>query len=52
MRNKQPLLVLKNLVKSAPPARDFKGAIMQKAAETGNVPCRFASLARWCPAKP
>jgi hypothetical protein len=39
MRNKEPLLLLKGMVKSAPPPRDFKGAIMQKLKETGGLEC-------------
>ena len=35
MREKQPLALLKAMVSSAKPARDFKAAILKRAAETG-----------------
>ena len=35
MRNKQSLAMLKGMTNSAPPARDFKAAILKRAAETG-----------------
>ena len=38
MRNKQSLAMLKAMVSSMAPARDFKAAIMQKAKETGERP--------------
>ena len=37
MRNKQSLALLKAMVSSMAPARDFKAAIMQKAKETGET---------------
>ena len=37
MRNKQSLALLKAMVSSMAPARDFKAAIMQKAKETGEA---------------
>ena len=35
MRDKQPLALLKAMTNSAKPARDFKAAILKRAAETG-----------------
>jgi hypothetical protein len=35
MRNKVPLAALQAAVRNAPPARDFKGAILKRAAQTG-----------------
>jgi hypothetical protein len=37
MRNKVPLAALQAAVKKAEPARDFKAAIMKRAAETGGT---------------
>lgn len=36
MRDRTPLMVLKAGVKAAQPARDFKAALLKKAAETGD----------------
>jgi hypothetical protein len=37
MREKQSLALLKAMVNSAPPARDFKAAIVKKAGDTGKI---------------
>ena len=39
MRNKVTLPMLKAMTNSAPPARDFKAAILKRAAETGVFAC-------------
>ena len=44
MRNKQSLALLKAMVNSAAPARDFKAAILQKAKETGEPATQPTSL--------
>eukprot|EP00798_Chlamydomonas_sp_ICE-L_P023719 gene23719-9270_t len=51
MRNKIPLAQLSTLVKAAPPARDFKAAILAKAAEYGK-PGLIAEVKKASPSKP
>lgn len=50
MRNKQPLVMLKSMLKSAPPPRDFKGAVLKKAQETGK-PGLIAEVKKASPSK-
>ncbi|GAX74704.1 hypothetical protein CEUSTIGMA_g2152.t1 [Chlamydomonas eustigma] len=50
MREKQSLALLKAMVNSAPPARDFKAAIMKKAGETGK-PGLIAEVKKASPSK-
>ena len=37
MREKVPLATLSTLIKAAQPARDFRGAVLRRAAETGTI---------------
>jgi indole-3-glycerol phosphate synthase len=50
MRQKQPLAMLNKLVQSAEPARDFKAAIMKKAADYGK-PGLIAEVKKASPSK-
>eukprot|EP00775_Hariotina_reticulata_P005224 gene5225-5461_t len=49
-RDKQPLAMLQMLARKAPPARDFKAAILQKAQETGK-PGLIAEVKKASPSK-
>jgi indole-3-glycerol phosphate synthase len=50
MREKQSLVQLQVLAKAAPPTRDFKGAILKKAQETGK-PGLIAEVKKASPSK-